>query len=164
MMSEGDREAETPAPGNWRVTAKPYSAVAAPTGGAPAAVSLTAQAMPGSAPAAAPARPGGRPLVAALICAGVLLLWFVGGDSIHPQSGGGVAYSVGVATAGAFFGAVLWAIAFAITIRKGSKGWKLGSLIGLAMVGALVALSKVGAPDVAAPVPPVQVPIVPTGK
>jgi hypothetical protein len=77
-----------------------------------------------------------------------------------------VAYAVGVALAGAFFGAIPWAIAFAITIRKASRGWKLGSLAALAMLGAFVALTKIGSPVAATPPAPVQVlvPVVREGK
>jgi hypothetical protein len=161
-MGEQDRREEALAPGHWRVTATPYSVAAAPAVAAPAG----AEAGPVSALAAPSRRTGGRPLIATAICAGVLLLWLASNSSIHPRSGVGPAYFVGVALGGAFFGAILWGISFAITIRKASRGWKLGSLAALVVLGGLVAFAKVGSPSAAAPVAPVQVqvPVVREGK
>ena len=147
-MSERDRGEETPAPGNWRVTAQPYSAAAVPP---------ESQAAPASSPAA-PAKTGGRPLLATLICVGVLAL-SLAGQSSTPMEPGGPASSAGFVIGGAVFGAILWGIAFAITIRKASTGWKAGSLILLAVLGGLVALTRVTTAGGDAPVPVVR-----TGK
>jgi hypothetical protein len=162
FMGEHDRREEAPAPGNWRVTAQPYSKAAVPAGSAGPAGSAAGPVSPAVAPpAAAPGRTGGRPLLATAICAGMLLLWLAGRTTI-PTGSRDLAYFSGVAIAGGLFGAILWGIAFAVTIRKASKGWKAGSLILLAMIGAFVALTKLGAFGGAAPSPPI--PVVREGK
>jgi hypothetical protein len=151
MMDERDRREGALAPGYWRVTAQPYPAAAAPA--RPEAAPVPAGFAP---PAVAPRRGGGRPLLATAICAGLLLLWLAGRSSVPTQSRD-LAYFSGVAIAGALFGAILWGIAFAITIRKASKGWKAGSLILLALIGASVALTKLGAFGGGVPSPPLPV-------
>jgi hypothetical protein len=147
-MSERDRGEEAPAQGNWRVTAQPYSAAAAAPAGS--------QAAPASSPDA-PAKAGGRPLIATLICVGVLALSLAGQSSTPMVPGSGPAFSGGFVIGGAVFGAILWSIAFAITIRKASTGWKAGSLILLAVLGGLVALARVTSAGAAAPVPVVRI-------
>jgi hypothetical protein len=144
-MSERDREVEAPAPGNWRVTAQPYSAAPVPA---------RSEALAASSPAA-PAKTGGRPLLATLICVGVLALSFAG-QSTTPMEAGESASSTGFVLGGAVFGAILWGIAFAITIRKASTGWKAGSLIFLALLGGLVALARLASAGAAEPVPVVR--------
>jgi len=156
-MSEQDRREEAPAPGHWRVTAQPISKAAAP------AVSAT-PAGSGAGPvssAAAPGRTGGRPLLATLIGVGILALSLAGQDGARMDSGDS-AVSVGFVLGGAVFGAILWGIAYAITIRKASTGWKFGSLIVLAVLGGLVALNKVATAGGAAPAAPA--PVVRQGK
>lgn len=143
-MTEPYRGEEPPAAGHWRVTAQPLAA-------APA----RSEAVPGSSPAA-PAKAGGRPLLATLICVGVLAL-SLAGQSTTPMEPGGPASSAGFVFGGAVFGAILWGIAFAITIRKASTGWKAGSLILLALLGGLVALARVTNAGAAEPVPVVRI-------
>jgi len=164
-MSERDRGEDRPAPGNWRVTAQPYSAVPAQAGAAAAPVS-PAPPLAGSQAAplpaeAAPVRSGGHPLIATAICLGLLLL-SLAGQSATPMDLDGPASSAGFVFGGALFGAILWGIAFAITIRKASTRWKLGSLIVLAVLGGLIALNKVAKAGAAAPAAPL--PVVRTGK
>jgi hypothetical protein len=153
-MGERDWREEAPAPGNWRVTAQPLSMAATPARSEAAT----------AAPAVAPSRTGGRPLLATLICAGVLALSLAGQGTTPMESGGGSADSVGYILGGAVFGAILWGIAFAITIRKASTGWKAGSLVALAVLGGLVALSHLATAGAAPPAAPVQVPVVREGK
>ena len=155
-MSEQDRREEAPAPGHWRVTAQPISKAAA------SAVSATpAGSGAGPVSSAAPGRTGGRPLLATLIGVGILALSLAGQDGT-PTGSGDSAVSVGFVLGGALFGAILWAVAYAITIRKASNGWKIGSLIVLAVLGGLVALNKVATAGGAAPAAPA--PVVRQGK
>jgi hypothetical protein len=149
-MAERDRGEAPAAPGHWRVTAQPLAA--APAG---------SEAVPASS-APAPAKPGGRPLLATLICVGVLALSLAGQSATPMAPGEGPAFSAGFVVGGAVFGAILWGIAYAITIRKASTRWKAGSLIGLALLGGLVALNEVVTDGGAAPVAPP--PVVRTGK
>ena len=115
-MSEQDRREEAPAPGHWRVTAQPIAKAAAP------AVSATpAGSGAGPVSSAAPGRTGGRPLLATLIGVGILALSLAGQDGTRMDSGDSAA-SVGFVLGGAIFGAILWAVAYAITIRKASNG------------------------------------------
>lgn len=149
-MSERDRGEEATAPGNWRVTAQPYSARPAP-----AAV----QAASGER-GAVPAKSGGHPLVGTLACLAVLGMALAGQGSTPVESDGG-ASDAGYIVGGALFGLILWGIAFAITIRKASTRWKLGSLILVMLLGALVAaVDLVGGPRA----PSSQVPVVRAGK
>jgi hypothetical protein len=148
-MSEQDRGEEATAPGNWRVTAQPYSARLIP------AAVRAASGEPG-----VPAKSGGHPLIGTLACLAVLGMALAGQGSTPVESDGG-ASDAGYVVGGALFGLILWAIAFAITIRKASTRWKLGSLILVMLLGALVALvDLVGAPRA----PPNQVPVVRAGK
>ena len=150
-MSQRERDADAPAPGNWRVIAQPYSAVPAPAPGPAGSEAI-------SDPGAEPPRRAGRPLLATSICAGLLLLSLAGRDET-PMTAEGTGELIGYVFGGAVFGMILWGIAFAITIRKASTRWKAGSLIALAVLGGLVALSRVGI----AGAPP-QVPVVRKGK
>jgi len=147
-MSQRDWGEEPPAPGHWRVTAQPLSKTAPP---APAPAGPQA----GPVSSAAPGRTGGRPLLATLICVGVLALALAGQGTTRAEPSDDLAFSVGSVFGGAVFGAILWGIAYAITIRKASAGWKAGSLIVLAVLGGLVALADVvrtgTAPPVTAP-------------
>ena len=149
-MSEQDRRDESTAPGNWRVTAQPYSA-----GPSPAA----AQAASGE-PVIAPAKSGGHPLIGTLACVVVLGMALAGQGSTPVESDGG-ASDAGYVVGGALFGLILWAIAFAITIRKASTRWKLGSLILVTLLGALVSFIDLAAGP---RVPSNQVPVVRAGK
>lgn len=159
-MGDRDRGAEAPAPGNWRVTARPMpGAVAAAASQARPAPSVDAPAAPGAGPAPsadAPARAGGHPLLATAICVGLLLLSLAGQGAAQIAHEDGPAFSVGFVLGGALFGAILWGIAYAITIRKASPGWKAGSLIVLALLGGFVALAKVaGGPAPSSIAPPI---------
>ncbi|MBC2777712.1 hypothetical protein [Parasphingopyxis marina] len=88
---------------------------------------------------------GGRPGLAAAICAILVLTstcTFDAGDLANQQMP--IAYMAG-RTIG--FGAVAWGIAYAITIRKASRGWIFGSLaivIGASLIALLGHLVEAG--------------------
>lgn len=149
-MSEQDRRDDLTAPGNWRVTAQPYSGKPAPAAAGAAA----------DASAVAPAKGGGHPLIGTLVCLAVLGMALAGQGST-PVESDGPASDAGYVVGGALFGLILWAIAFAVTIRKSSTRWKVGSLILVTLLGGLVA-----AVDLVrgAQAPPNQVPVVRVGK
>jgi hypothetical protein len=91
---------------------------------------------------------GGHPLVATLVAAGVLLLTL--GIPLHLPEHSGPGYREGYLIGQFVLGPlVLWGIAYAITIRKASPGWKIGSLVAIVLVSAAVTLARMGAPIVA---------------
>ena len=90
----------------------------------------------------------GHPLLATVVCIILMFFSLIGGAGRHEAHGSG-AELAGYIMGGAVFAAMLWGIAYAITIRRASPGWKIGSLITLIIVGLLVAVLKVGVQNVA---------------
>ncbi|MES2443621.1 MAG: hypothetical protein V4574_12390 [Pseudomonadota bacterium] len=91
---------------------------------------------------------GGHPLIATLVAVAILLLTLGVPLTLPPGSGG--AYRAGMLTGYFAFGPlILWGLAWAITIRKASPGWKIGSLIVIVLVNALVVIMRLGAPSAA---------------
>ena len=90
----------------------------------------------------------GHPLLATVICIILMFFSLIGGAGRHEAHGSG-AELAGYIMGGAVFAAMLWGIAYAITIKRASPGWKIGSLITLIIVGLLVGVLKVGLQNVA---------------
>lgn len=86
---------------------------------------------------------GGHPAVATAICAFVLLAAVAGGSVTAPPRNGAELF--GEFLGGAAFGPILWGIAYAITIKRASPGWKVGSLIVLLLLSIVCSLAKIGA-------------------
>ena len=96
-----------------------------------------------------PAEPGPGPAKKSYpgIALGIILLFFglalIGGQNSDP----GVANSAertGFVIGWAFGGVILWGIAWLITIRHASRGWKWGSLLAIIAVGLLTGLVRLG--------------------
>ena len=87
---------------------------------------------------------GGHPLIATLI--GSLLLLLSASGPVAPSSHAGTpAYALAQVTGAVIAGvAIVWGVAFAITIRKASPAWKVGSFVAIALVSAIVGLSRAG--------------------
>jgi hypothetical protein len=91
---------------------------------------------------------GGHPLIATLVAAGVLLLTL--GIPLHLPERSGAGYREGYLIGQFVLGPlIVWGIAYAVTIRKASPGWKIGSLVAITLVSAAVTLARMGAPVVA---------------
>jgi hypothetical protein len=86
---------------------------------------------------------GGHPGVATGVCTVLLLASLASGSADAPMRNN--AEMLGNLMGGAFFGAILWGISYAITIKRASPGWKAGSLIALMVTGLLVSILKLGA-------------------
>lgn len=90
----------------------------------------------------------GHPLLATIICVVLMFFSLAGGADRHEMHRNG-AELVGYIIGGGVFAAMLWGIAYAITIKRASPGWKAGSLITLILVGLLVGLLRVGTQNIA---------------
>jgi hypothetical protein len=89
---------------------------------------------------------GGHPAVATAICAFVLIAGIAGGSvTAAPRNG---AVLLGEFLGSVSFGPILWGIAYAITIKRASPGWKIGSLIVLLLLSIVCSLAKIGAQGV----------------
>lgn len=86
----------------------------------------------------------GHPLVATIICA-ILMFASVGAPQIA-EAGQGAAYAVGRALGGTL---ILWTIAYFITIKRASIGWKVGSFMILLLIGTLTTLYSMGQNNIA---------------
>jgi hypothetical protein len=90
---------------------------------------------------------GGHPGIATSICALLLVASCAGSHGGAMVSAGGDegrAELIGMIMGGAIVGMILWAIAYAITIKRASPGWKVGSAIFLVILGLVVSLVRVG--------------------
>lgn len=86
-----------------------------------------------------PEESGGHPLIATLICTALLL----GGSATPATALANRAEVIGYIFMAGVFGLILWAIAYAITIKRSTTGWKVGTAIVLAVVGAFSGVLKV---------------------
>ena len=85
-----------------------------------------------------PRRKTGHPVIATVVAAFVALLGSLPGRGTSLATEG-LADRLGYIAGGAVFGVILWAIAYAITIRRASRRWKIGSFILLVLLGTLTA-------------------------
>jgi hypothetical protein len=91
---------------------------------------------------------GGHPVIATIIAAFFSLIGVFSGDRVS-LTADGLAGRIGYIAGGAGGCALLWGIAYAITIKRASRGWKIGSLIVLLMLGALGSLVRLGTQNLA---------------
>ena len=94
---------------------------------------------------------GGHPIVATIV--GVLFLLLMASQGRSEGFGGGpgtqaekMGYLLGSVIGAA---GIVWGIAYAITIRKASTGWKVGSLVVIAIAALLSTAIRMGRPDAA---------------
>lgn len=80
---------------------------------------------------------GGRPLLATAICCGFLILSVAASVREVPE----LPVAIG---AQMVFGAMMWGIAYAATIRRSTRAWKIGSFAIVMVVAVLAALVRVG--------------------
>jgi hypothetical protein len=95
---------------------------------------------------ASPPRRRGHPAIATALIALVLLAAAVGSGGAATRIAG-LAERLGYIAGGVAFAAILWGIAYAITIKHASRPWKIGSFIALALLGTLGPLARLGAGD-----------------
>ncbi len=89
----------------------------------------------------APKEKKGYPLAATIIVSLLLVLALFGGrDNDAGVSSG--AESIGFILGWAFAGVFLWGIAWAITIRHASRGWKWSSFATVVALGLLTGLAR----------------------
>jgi hypothetical protein len=107
----------------------------------------------GAYPDQPPVAEEGRPILATVIGSLVVLLTAggpagSGASSADPAEA--AAYRLGEFVGGALVVAlIVWGIAYAITIRRASRRWKIASFVILLLVSTLVSLVRIGAREVA---------------
>lgn len=96
-----------------------------------------------------PEQSRGHPLIATLICLFVLIMGVGGSLGMAHEPARNLAELLGEIAGHEIFAAMLWGIAYAITIKRSSSVWQIGSLIGLVLFGLLTGLVAIGARNVA---------------
>lgn len=90
-------------------------------------------------------RPAGHPLIATVICAVLLILCTAGAGGGERGAGMDGAYLVGHLFGDGIFAGILWGIAYAVTIKRASGTWQIGTLVALIVIGMLFGLLQLGA-------------------
>ncbi|WP_420136830.1 hypothetical protein [Sphingomonas sp.] len=90
----------------------------------------------------------GSPATATAIIAFFLLAAAIGSGGEKTRISG-AAERLGYVAGGVVLAILLWAIAYAITIKHASRPWKIGSFVLLALLGTLAPLARLGAGDMA---------------
>jgi hypothetical protein len=89
--------------------------------------------------------PEGHPVIATAICALLLIIGSANSPAHSgPPAGEGLAGLLGYVFGSGVFAAILWAIAQAITIKRASRAWQVGSLIFLVVIGLICGLARLG--------------------